>query len=878
MAFDGTLKFDTAIDKSGFESAISGLGSIAKKGMALVTGAVAAGSAAVSALGGYAISTGKSFESSMAQVIATMGITKDTIQDGVNSYELLKEAASAAGESTTFSASEAADALNYLALAGYDAQKAAEALPAVLDLAAAGGMDLAYASDLATDAMAALGIEATKDNLTRFGDEMAKTASKANTSVSQLGEAILTVGGTAKSLSGGTTELNAALGVLANRGIKGSEGGTALRNIILALSAPTDKAALALEGLGVKAFDADGNLRPLNETFRDLDKALAGMSEGEKTQVLNEIFNKVDLKSAQAMLAGCGEEFDNLTFELEGCKDAMHDMAETMNDTLEGDIKSLQSKAEAFGNAIYEDINAPLRKLVELGGEYVSELTAAFKEGGFEGLAEAFGGILGDVVTKAAEYLPKLVEMGAAVITSLADGLLANAGAISQSAVSIMSTLVSTFAQLTPKLLEAAMKAITSFAKGITDNLPKLSATVTKLIEDLAKTLTENLPALAEAVGEMLTGICELIAENIEPFLDAALTVIEAVAMTLIENVEPLVNALSEVIVRIAEYISENADTIAEMAVTLITVFAECIIENAPKILAALTILFASLIEYELTYLTTWISHIDDFLEDIIEDVSRFFEGFTDYLSEQLADMVDTGISKASEFLDGIKEKISQLPDKISEHLSEVIDAIKDWGSDLLRGGINAGKDLVDGLITTVSDIPRRMVSFGKDIVTGLWDGIKEKISWLWDKAKDFASGFLGTIKGAFGIASPSKVMRDQVGKYLAQGVGVGFDDELPDVKNSINRMISGITIDSSAYSALSAGIPQLYSGIAPGASEVISNSYSTVYNNNTAPAPKDEAPVIVHTHVYLDGAEIAEHVDERQGESIVLKERGVSV
>lgn len=208
MAFDGTLKFDTAIDKTGFKLGLDSLGSLAAKGMAAVTAAVTAAAGAVSALGGYAVSVGKDFESSMAQVIATMGITKDTFQDGVNSYDLLKEAAAAAGESTTFSASEAADALNYLALAGYDAAKATDALPAVLDLAAAGGLDLAYASDLATDAMAALGIEATSDNLTRFGDEMAKTASQANTSVAQLGEAILTVGGTAKSLAGGTTELN----------------------------------------------------------------------------------------------------------------------------------------------------------------------------------------------------------------------------------------------------------------------------------------------------------------------------------------------------------------------------------------------------------------------------------------------------------------------------------------------------------------------------------------------------------------------------------------------------------------------------------------------------------------------------------------------
>lgn len=165
MAFDGTLKFDTAIDKTGFKLGIDSLGSIAKKGLAIVTGAVGAASAATAALGGYAISVGKDFESSMAQVIATMGITKDTLVEGVNQYGLLEEAASRAGSETVFSASEAADALNYLALAGYDAEKAAEALPAVLDLAAAGSLDLAYASDLVTDSMAALGIEATNDEL-----------------------------------------------------------------------------------------------------------------------------------------------------------------------------------------------------------------------------------------------------------------------------------------------------------------------------------------------------------------------------------------------------------------------------------------------------------------------------------------------------------------------------------------------------------------------------------------------------------------------------------------------------------------------------------------------------------------------------------------
>ena len=128
-----------------------------------------------------------------------------------------------------------------------------------------------------------------------FVDKMAKTSQKSNTSVAQLGEAILTVGGTAKVLAGGTTEMNTALGILADNGVKGAEGGTALRNVILSLSAPTDKAAKKMQELGLGVFDAQGNMRPLNDIFKDLDSTLSTMTQGEQTQVLNSIFNKVSV-------------------------------------------------------------------------------------------------------------------------------------------------------------------------------------------------------------------------------------------------------------------------------------------------------------------------------------------------------------------------------------------------------------------------------------------------------------------------------------------------------------------------------------------------------------------------------------------------------
>ena len=191
--------------------------------------------AAVTGLGTAAVTTAANFESSMSQVQATMGITKDAMStvDGqtVNTMDTLNELAKKMGSETAFSASECAQALNYLALAGYDTQQMCDTLPTVLNLAAAGDIDLASASDMVTDAMSALGMEVSEAGT--MVDQMAKTASSTNTSVAQLGEGILTIGATAKSVKGGTAELNTALGILANNGIKGAEGGTHLRNIIL---------------------------------------------------------------------------------------------------------------------------------------------------------------------------------------------------------------------------------------------------------------------------------------------------------------------------------------------------------------------------------------------------------------------------------------------------------------------------------------------------------------------------------------------------------------------------------------------------------------------------------------------------------------------
>ena len=322
--------------------------------------------AGVTALGTASVTTAANFESSMSQVQATMGITKDSMSkvngQSVNTMDTLSKLAKKMGAETAFSASECAEALNYLALAGYDTEQMCNTLPTVLNLAAAGDIALADASDMVTDAMSALGMGV--DEAETMVDQMAKTASTTNTSVAQLGEGILTIGATAKSIKGGTAELNTALGILANNGIKGAEGGTHLRNIILSLQSPTDTAAKQMEALGLSVYDSEGNMRSLNDILSDLNTSMDGMTSAEKSNIISKIFNKTDLSSVNALLANTGGTWDELQQKIIESGGAAQQMADTQLDNLQGQITILKSALEGLAISFGELLMPAIKQIV----------------------------------------------------------------------------------------------------------------------------------------------------------------------------------------------------------------------------------------------------------------------------------------------------------------------------------------------------------------------------------------------------------------------------------------------------------------------------------------------------------------------------------
>ena len=322
------------------------------------------GAAITGAIGGvFAASSkvGMEFEASMSKVQAVMGAS-------VTELESLEKAARDAGAKTTKSASEAANALEYMGLAGWSVKESQEALMPVLRLSEAASMDLGLTSDLVTDSMSSLGIkmsEVGQSGLNEYLDMVAKTSNSSNTSIQQLMEGLIVVGGTAKNLNVPMEELNAIMGVMANRGLKGTESATALNSVLINMTTGAGQAGKAMEKLGLNAFNSDGSFKGLGKVFEELRGKLEGMTDEQKNYYLAMIGGKTQVDALQKILDGVGDEYGELKDKIVDSQNALNTMADVMNDNSKGGIAQLKSALEEAGITIYENLKPAIGWITE---------------------------------------------------------------------------------------------------------------------------------------------------------------------------------------------------------------------------------------------------------------------------------------------------------------------------------------------------------------------------------------------------------------------------------------------------------------------------------------------------------------------------------
>lgn len=337
-----------------------------------------------------AIKTGITFSSSMSKVGAISGATGKDLEE-------LEDKAREMGAKTSKSASEAADAMGYMALAGWDNKQMLEGIQPILSLSEAGNLDLARASDLVTDSMSAMGIQ-VKD-LDTYLDKVAKTSNRANTDIDALMEAYVIAGGSLKGLNVPLEESAALLGVMANRGFKGSEAGTALNAIIARIANTTGPASKAFKEMGIKVFDSKGQFRGMETVLSEVQKKMAGMNDAQKAQIKTQIAGLNHGKTFDAMISGLGEEYGDLKNDIVNSDDALKNMRDTMQDNLQGDIAQATSALSELGLKIFDVLEPSVRMVTQRFTEFVGKLQelspkqieAAVK---FAGIAAAIGPVL----------------------------------------------------------------------------------------------------------------------------------------------------------------------------------------------------------------------------------------------------------------------------------------------------------------------------------------------------------------------------------------------------------------------------------------------------------------------------------------------------
>lgn len=661
-----------------------------------------------------AIKTGKEFENSMSQVAATMGIDKAT-KDGLKNYQTLETAAKEMGESTAFTASEAAEGLNYLALAGYSADQAATALPYTLKLAGAGAMDLADASDMVTDAMSALNLEANNKNLSTFSDQLAKSASTTNTNVKQLGEAILTVGGTAANLKGGTAELNTALGILANNGIKGAEGGTHLRNMLLSLESPTAAAAKQLEKLGVNVYDAKGNLRSLNDIFSDVQKSTKGMTNQQVDGILATLFNKRDLASARAMMKAAGDDFSKIEKTISESAGACDQMYKTQLDNLEGDLALFTSALQGLGIEIYENIGGGVREGVQLATECIGDLNKAFKKNGLQGLVGEFGSVLSKAVNYISDLAPKLTDSAVDLITSFILGIEKSSDNIAKSATSVFSKLIAGASKIAPELLTLAGTLLISLITALQGELPTIEKTFFQGLKQLISNALKLLPQILDVGLDFVLALADGIVSGLPQCFSIATMLITELCGVINSELPQILQIGIQLILNLVYGILENLPQIARSAMLIINTLIQCILQNLPIILSA---------GIELLY--ALINGIMNNLDYIIQAVIAIITELITCLAQNAPLLATSAISLISALVVGLLQALPQLIAAVPQLIIALVNAFKnyDWstlGKDIISGIKSGLLAMKDSLIATVKNIFKSVKSiFSRKITANI--------------------------------------------------------------------------------------------------------------------------------------------------------------
>lgn len=927
------------------------------------------------------------FESAMSKVSAISGATGSDL-------DALNQKAQEMGAKTKFSATESAEAFTYMAMAGWKTEDMLQGIDGIMALAAADGLDLATTSDIVTDALTAFGLSASDSG--HFADVLAKAASNANTNVTLLGESFKYAAPVAGALGYSAEDTAIALGLMANAGIKGSQGGTALRSSLSRLIKPTDDAAALMEKYGLSMTNADGSMKSLGQVMDMLRNNMGDLTEAEQAQAAATLFGQEAMSGMLSIINASDKDYEKLTSAIYDADGAAQEMADTMLDNLGGQLTLLKSALEGlaiqFGEILLPYIKQFVTWLQNLT-QKLQNLTPEQKEQivkwaavaasigpvllvvgklvtGIGGLITTLGKIpgavssisggmtklvtgfknIGEGITPAKAGFPGMAaqasKLGAAI-----GGITAPVAAV----IAIIAALVAAFATLW-KTNEEFRNKMTSIWNEIKETVGGFCDGIVERINSLGfdfKNITEVLWSIWKGFCDLLapvfTGVFQYIADTIGVVLDVILgifdvfisvfkgdwegaweavkgifmsvwnyikdwftnilntikgvldavcgwfgttwentwnsikqffidiwngivnffsNVISSIKMAVSNFITTIVNFFAQLPTNIANFITNAYNSVVTWVSNMIAKaremgqnFLNAVVEfftNLPykvgyfigntltnvvlwasnmvtkaremgtnflnNVVAFFTQLPGKVLQFitsALNNVQTWATNMankaremgTNFINNVVSFFTQLPGKIQQFLSSALTNVQNwaTNIANkareaATNFLNNVVNTITQLPGKIKLYLDSAITNLTTWVTQMGQKGKEAVNSLINNVTSAASGIASKVASIGSDIVSGVWNGIKNAAGWFTSQVKSFFSGIVDGVKDALGIGSPSKVFRDEVGRWLPPGVAQGFEAALPaamkTMQKDLDKGIGGLETDDVSVGA----------------------------------------------------------------------------
>ena len=856
---DGYLNFDTKINEKGFNEGVSKISKIATTGLGVAVGnAMTKVAGKVGEIGTAAIKVGMTFEAEMSKVSAISGATGDELSS-------LTDKAKEMGAKTKFSAAESAQAMEYMAMAGWKTADMLNGIEGIMNLAAASGENLATTSDIVTDALTAFGLSA--QDSTHFADVLAAASSNANTNVSMMGETFKYVAPVAGALGFSVEDCGVAIGLMANSGIKAGQAGTSLRQMLSRLTNPTKEVQTAMNTLGLSLTDSVGNVKSLDTVMSDLRSGFSGLSKAEQTQIATSLAGQEAMSGLLAIVNASDEDFNKLKDSIYNADGAAAEMAATMQDNLAGQITILKSGLEGLGISIYESVEVPLKNLASVGVKAISDLNEAYASGGFVGFineignkvpmlksfTDAIAGFAEKTKGMSTDELMNLGKMSAVLIGAVPafsligksagtfSDILGGLGDVTGGAITAIgkfpsglknakgaitgfggslknlgSSIVGPFQVLTPKLNSVIGKTFSFLPTKISGYVGKIGPAVVGKFPKITSAFQDfggYIGAWGGQIGTAFQGVLGKVAGFMPAFANlmgfGAVLGVVTVGLGLLYSqfgtqIDQILLMMQtkgpEVITNFANGITAALPGLVAQGATLIM-----------GILNAITVNLPALITAGVSIISTLASSLAAQLPQLIPCAVQMILTLVTSLISNLPQLITSGLNLMKGLASGIANSIPLVAAKAPVIIGKLASTIITNLPKILTAGVQIISKLAVGLVqgipaligkipSMVSQIKNAFTSVnwgsvGMNIIKGIASGLTGAAGAIVEAAKSAANKALDAAKSALGIHSPSRVFRDQVGKMMALGMGIGFEKNIPikSMNVGVQRAVSGL-------------------------------------------------------------------------------------